>query len=399
MLVNNETSSVTVTSETVPLSEESQDITKETTASEEVTVESTSDTTEPEDSADLRILSFSEEMKIMALAFQKEHPEMQIEVEIINFSISQMSVANSLTTYLQSNKTPDVLVMDSTLLPDIMSIDMLDDLDSLRSKAEEMGTYPMVLEKGSSSDGVLHAISFQCSPGAMYYRRSLATEFFGTDNPNEIQTRFSDIDKLQESAEIIKKASNGSVYVPNWGVEYNLMINSVMTDDTGAVVSSISGDWACIPGPVSFDLGGTYLGAMKDAHHKEAAMEFIEFATLNETNLTNWATGVYTNEYLKEIDPTVGDDLSKPAEDFVSNAKVNEKIMADMGTGAKAEFLGNQNAYEVYHEVCSNMHILPAQIYDSAIQREFSYLLNYEYIPGAIDKKEFAQMLIESLAM
>ena len=47
---------------------------------------------------------------------------------------------------------------------------------------------------------------------------------------------------------------------------------------------------------------------MDGSENMELAKEFIRFATLDEENLTNWATGVYTNEYLKAIDPEVPED-------------------------------------------------------------------------------------------
>jgi hypothetical protein len=37
---------------------------------------------------------------------------------------------------------------------------------------------------------------------------------------------------------------------------------------------------------------------MAESSKLELAKEFIRFCTLDEENLTNWATGVYTNEYL-----------------------------------------------------------------------------------------------------
>ena len=46
----------------------------------------------------------------------------------------------------------------------------------------------------------------------MFYRRSLAKEYLGTDDPQKIQEYFQDMDKFMETAEIIKQQSQGDCY-------------------------------------------------------------------------------------------------------------------------------------------------------------------------------------------
>lgn len=65
---------------------------------------------------------------------------------------------------------------------------------------------------GTDFDGNLRAVSWQAAPGAMFYRRSLAKEYLGTDDPQKVQEYFQDMGKFMETAEIIKEKSQGNCY-------------------------------------------------------------------------------------------------------------------------------------------------------------------------------------------
>jgi len=86
-----------------------------------------------------------------------------------------------------------------------------------------------------------------------------------------------------------------SYFLPTWGLPYVLSPNSTPKDGGAGT----GGDWAMVNGPMSYQWGGTWVGAMKNSPNSELAKEFVKFVALDEENLTNWATGVYTNEYLK----------------------------------------------------------------------------------------------------
>ena len=64
---------------------------------------------------------------------------------------------------------------------------------------------PYIVEVGTEdSSGALRALSWQCPVGGVYYRRSMAMEYFGTDDTNEIGELFSSFEKIIETAEILK---------------------------------------------------------------------------------------------------------------------------------------------------------------------------------------------------
>ena len=78
--------------------------------------------------------------------------------------------------------------------------------------AEAAKTYPFVTDVGTH-DGVTKAFAYQATPGALFYRRSLAKEYFGTDDPAEIQELLVDFDKFTEAAAVVKEKSGGDTYM------------------------------------------------------------------------------------------------------------------------------------------------------------------------------------------
>ena len=64
-----------------------------------------------------------------------------------------------------------------------------------------------------------------------------------------------------------------------------------------------SGDWGVINGPLPYQWGGTWMGVLKDCKIRKQPRISSNSPPWTKHNLFNWATGVYTNEYLKAIDP------------------------------------------------------------------------------------------------
>ena len=108
--------------------------------------------------------------------------------------------------------TPDVIALEAAFVKQYVKADMLADLGDLLPQAEANKTYSFVTDVGSDQ-GVTKAYAYQATPGALFYRRSLAKEYFGTDDPAEIQALLSDIDKYTAAAAVVKEKSGGDTYM------------------------------------------------------------------------------------------------------------------------------------------------------------------------------------------
>ncbi len=76
-----------------------------------------------------------------------------------------------------------------------------------------------------TADGVMRGISWQACPGVMFYRRDIAKEVFGSDDPAEVQKQVSDWDKFDSAAAALNKA--GYTILPGYDDTYRAFSNNV----------------------------------------------------------------------------------------------------------------------------------------------------------------------------
>ncbi|MDY3225122.1 MAG: extracellular solute-binding protein, partial [Candidatus Faecousia sp.] len=67
-------------------------------------------------------------------------------------------------------------------------------------------TYDYTVQAASDPNGVVKGVSFQCCPSALIYRRSIAKDVLGTDDPAEVQAALDSWDKFNAVAADAKKA-------------------------------------------------------------------------------------------------------------------------------------------------------------------------------------------------
>jgi ABC-type glycerol-3-phosphate transport system substrate-binding protein len=411
----------------------------------------------------LNVWSFTNEIRTMGIAFEGEHPEVDVVYTMIPMTNGEYQT--KLKAALGTGDAPDVVALEAAFVKEWVEADFLADLNDLLPATEELKTYPAVVDVGTN-EGVAKGFSYQSTPGAFFYRRSIATECLGTDDPAAVQAMVADLDKFVETAAKIKECSDGkyfmvgtsaelfnpflanraqpwvvddtlvidpmvesyvdfakmmrdngyesqatqwsegwfagmsdtlvdaegnpvrvfSYFLPTWGLPYVLQPNS---GETG-------GDWALINGPMPYQWGGTWVGALADSAKLDLAKEFIRFVALDEENLTNWATGVYTNEYLKAIDPETPEDQKQAPGDFVSSQVVVEEITSSFDGSELYEWLGGQNNYEAFNEAAKLVNGKLMTGSDDAIQRAMNDPLA-SYLNGDITEAEFWQQWLDAV--
>ena len=109
--------------------------------------------------------------------------------------------------------TPDVFLLEEGNIRTFVGqktdnlLDLTDLYDEIKGK---LFSYP---QKMATKDGRVYAIGWQVTPGAIYYRKSLARKYLKTDDPEKVQEFFSDWDKYLETAKILRVKSKGRCYV------------------------------------------------------------------------------------------------------------------------------------------------------------------------------------------
>jgi len=136
------------------------------------------------------------------------HPGVEVEYSLTPTD----QFPNKLDPVLASGQgAPDVFALEAAFVRKYVEsgllLDLTDIADAARSKSLaypiEVGTY----------NGKVYGMSWQACPGAMFYRRSLAKKYLGTDDPAEVQKYVANLDKFVETAGILNDKSKGKCVI------------------------------------------------------------------------------------------------------------------------------------------------------------------------------------------
>jgi len=154
----------------------------------------------------LSVWSFTDELGTLVEKYYKpNHPNVTIDYTMIPTD----QFPNRLDPVLASGRgTPDIFALESDFVRKYVESGLLLDLtDIYEANKDKLLAYPVEI---GAYRGRVYALSWQACPGAMFYRRSLAKKYLGTDDPKVVQTYFSDLEKLIYSAKLLSEKSNGS---------------------------------------------------------------------------------------------------------------------------------------------------------------------------------------------
>ena len=287
--------------------------------------------------------------------------------------------------------------------------------------------YQYTVDAASSSDGKIKGVSFQCCPAALIYRRSIAKDVLGSDDPATVQEALNSWEKFEAVAadakakgyymtasyvETYRTFSNNttSAWVND---NMNLVVDKALTDyldqaekfmaneytlpagvwddeknqqmfKDGKTMcffgpawyynfsmgnaqdpeKGCSGDWAICEGPQAYFWGGTWLLAATGTDNGEMLKSIFESFTVNE----DICSALIENEG-----------------QFTNNSKVNEKYANDPEFGNA--FLGGQNDTAIYVELAKNIKFENKTIYDQLLNENLpsSFL---DFFKGTITKEE-----------
>ena len=286
-------------------------------------------------------------------------------------------------------------------------------------------TYAYTVQCASDASGVVKGVSFQCCPAALIYRRSIAQDVLGTDDPVEVQKALSDWDKFNDVAAQAKSkgymmtASESATYrvfsnnadEPWVDADNNLQIPEAMktwmaqakeftdkgytqtcdiwSDECTAQMfkdgktmcyfgpawyynfsmgnaqdaeKGCYGDWAICEGPQAHFWGGTWLLAPAGTDNPTMVADIMNTFINDEEVCTN---------------------LVKNEMQFSNNQKVNEACAAEGGN----DFLGGQNDTAMYVEMAKNIVFKNHTIYDQLINEDMQKCWR-EYCDGDVTEEQ-----------
>lgn len=345
--------------------------------------------------ADLKFMVHSTgQPEYMIKKFNEIYPNINIELVVVPSAEQQEKIMSSVAT---GQDVPDLFTSRTQFVKAMVDSDRYyADLGAAPFNAVDWGSQlePYIIEVGTErATGALRALSWQCPVGGVYYRRSMAKEIFGSDDPAEMGKLFSSFESMMDAARTVKEKTGGQVYftsdapqdlvfmgTTNAGgmiidgklntnddikalFEYSkIMYEEGLTlgyvrDDT-ATAAAISegkvfctakptwglnynimpnfpdqaGDWALTSGPYPYTSGGTWIGISQTTKYPEECYLFLKFILTDEEFMHSYALDIG---------------------DYVSNVAVQKEMEEYMDAeGANLDtvkFLGGQNPYTYWN--------------------------------------------------
>jgi len=385
----------------------------------------------PEDfSGTLSFGHFNEdEATKLVAAFEAKYPNVKVDLQVT--ADTNGAYQTLMTSALRSGEdVPDVYGSEVAFVKRFVNIaDGYEDLSAAPYNAEELTSkiVPYTIDIGRSDDGKIRALSHQAAAAAVGYKREMAKEYLGTDDPAKVAEYFSSADKIVELGKKLQEESNGkAILFPGmaelmrmylgardqaWVEDGKLTIDpkieefvdtakklreagaegaltaweaqwsAAITDDihfayaipTWGIPWIIDcnqpeeqqdkGDWALCKAPAPYTWGGTWFGMYSGSENKELAWEFIKFITADKEQSIAWA---------------------KQSGDFISNLEAIEELSKDDSMINKTI---DQNPYEFFAPMIDDINGAIITQYDDQITNAFQDAM-LTYLADGISEEE-----------
>ena len=299
----------------------------------------------------------------------------------------------------------------------------------------------------ASADGILKGVTWQATPGLFAYRRSIAKDVLGTDDPAEVQTYLSDWDKFNEVA--AKAAEKGYKMLSGYDDSYRTFSNNVSApwvDGTTVKVdpnimkwveqtkeftdkgynnkSSLWNDvWAADQGPtgkvfgffystwgINFTLLGNSLATPVAEGGKEEVGNGIygDYAVCEGPQAYYWggtwicaAAGTDNTATIKNVmekltcDKDIDKQITLDTQDYTNNVEAMNEIA---NSDYQSAFLGGQNHIALFAKSAEKIDMSNAGPYDQGCNEGIQAAFK-DYFDGAVDmngaKANFEKTIME----
>lgn len=277
---------------------------------------------------DLVVWTLANDLIQFSDKFMEQYPNVNVETIVI----APADYPTKLQTALLGGETePDIIVGEPQMLGNWYDAGFFEDLNQAPYNAQDYADQIVdyVWEVGQDENGIQRAISYQITPAGIYYRRDIATEVFGTDDPAEIGKLFADYKTILETGETLKAAGykifasdaeinyfsgdsawviDGKLNVDQARYDYMDLSVALYQNDLTAFASQWAAPWyQAMSGPVPLLTAETQWGTddmnIWDAESFAAATEGAETTEVFAFGLPSW--GVLT------MRDNVGDNSGK----------------------------------------------------------------------------------------
>lgn len=357
----------------------------------------------------IKVWSWNTELKDLGIIakFNKAYPN--IKVQLVSIPNDNSAYTTKISSTMSAGVGgPDVFLAESAYVKKFTNTDYYEDLSKAPYNAEKLTTkmVPYTVDLGrNEGDKSIRALTWQATPGGFFYKRSIAKQYLGTDDPAAIQKMMTTTEDFIKLGQTLKTKSAGKVKLlagynelvnvaigsrtQGWVKDGKLTIDSKMmtyldqaaqirkdgldakfnqwtpawtgsmSDKTtfgymlptwgfafvlGVDAPKETGNYGFVKAPTPYYWGGTWLGISKNSTEKDNSWQFVKYLTTNTDFMTAQA---------------------KDKGDFMNNTDTQTALSTtDAGNN---EYLKGQNVYKVYTELVKGVNGKLFTEYDDTI--------------------------------
>ncbi len=140
--------------------------------------------------------------------YQKKHPNIKFDTLVVGATDYMQKLQSALAS---GSGVPDIILGEMSYRGKVFDLGITEDLTKApyNVNPEDMFDFAVKLESGPN--GELYGVEQQICPSGFAYRRDLAKEYLGTDDPDELAGMISSWDKMLDVSRQVKEKSGGSV--------------------------------------------------------------------------------------------------------------------------------------------------------------------------------------------
>ncbi|MDD6328564.1 MAG: hypothetical protein Q4D54_06530 [Eubacteriales bacterium] len=363
--------------------------------------------------------------------FRSRYPEFSdlVEYRDLNYQVTDPAYMDALKEATEGREKPSVFIVPDNQVKRFLEWEYAAPIADcgLDTTLYTKEAYPYTVDFGTDADGNLKALTWQATPGVMFYNTKIAEEVLGVSDASSVQAMVSDFDGFMEVAAKMKEAGYYMTSSPEdlmqpwldmkqtpWVVDGTLTVDTVVTDylegakeiyannysmnqargtakwsnnmSNGKVFcffgSSVwlSKNSVFVPkeqkyrvcaGPFVYHLGGAYIFIGKDCPNNELLALLLYTMTCDEDAMY---------------------DLCETDDDFPNNQAAVSRLIAD-GVTMGDVYLNGQAPLETFDVIAKQLDRSNATEYDTEIE-EYFLAVSHTYNTG---NKSTLEDAIESL--
>ncbi|MCX2456322.1 ABC transporter substrate-binding protein [Lacticaseibacillus nasuensis] len=375
----------------------------------------------------LQVWTFTTDMKKIINNYYKpmhKNLDYKIKITVVPFENFQ----TKLDPVLGTKNGPDLIALDASFVKKYVDSGKMADLSQVGIKSASANTTNYVKQVGQDAKGHQVALSWQATPGAYYYRASLAKKYLGVTTPEQMQAKVSTAADFTKTAQEVNQKSNGKIFMTSsicdlfepmigarktpWVVNNKLKIDKSMLDLMDMSKQFVSGKLT----QDTTEQSSEYFSGMSSNNIMGYSLPSWGLFYWLQPNAKSSKTGNNTagdwrvvkgpwsyswgGTYLGAVknspmeheaakiakwvatNPKFQTKWAKDQNDFVSNQSVVKKITPQF----TSKFLGGQNQYKQFAESAKDIDGNLLTKYDQTIQKAFVDNALTPYSQGKISK-------------